>query len=482
MKKILIFLFVLCLGASVNLNAQCTISRVSVEIVSFNSSTCQVIFNLSWEQETNNGNKFAYIHLWKAADYHTPAANWVGMYTPPVDAPDAADLINSLGTISIFDNGTATPTIGTTYPPDPTIIPLTGAITVTKTPLSGSSERVTLKNISLVIPGGCSGALPIKGDVWASQASNGRLVHCASEGLSFDLKNPTLTGFKVCAPRSVTFTITNTGSTSITLHYVLYTDNGDALFTPDGVGFDSLLTTASDVTLAPGASLTQIQLVYPGATGVNADKSIWLEAVVTGETTTTVKLLADPGCATLPVIFKSFVAKRNRSTIELKWVTATEINNSGFEVQRQFGTGNWQTVAFIPTQALGGNSGSDLSYAYNDINSAKGISNYRVRQVDLDGKSKYSETRAVRGESQSGKIIVYPNPSFDGKVNVVFEDLNTIRDVSLVDINGRIVKQWKGIANNNIQIDNLNPGLYNLRIVIPATGEQSIEKIVVNKR
>jgi hypothetical protein len=482
MKKILIFLFIISFGAFAKLNAQCTISRVAVEIVSFNSSTCQVVFNLSWQQEINNGNKFAYIHLWTAANYHTPAANWTGMYAHPSDGPKAPDLVNSLGTISIFDNGTATPVIGTTYPADPTVTPLTGGLTVVKTQLSGTSERVTIKNISVTLPGGCTGALPIKADVWASQAANGKPVHCESQGLSFDLKNPTLSGIKVCNPRSVSFSITNAGSSSITVHYVLYTDNGDAIFNPDGVGFDSLLTTGTDVTLAPGASLTQVQLAYPGANGVNAEKSIWLEAVVTGETATTVKLLVDPGCATLPVTFRSFAAKRNHSSVELKWVSATEINNSGFEVQRQIGTGSWQTIAFVPTQAVGGNSSTDLAYAYNDPNLTKGISNYRVRQVDFDGKYKYSEVRSVRGETQLSKTIIYPNPSFDGKINVVFDDQNTIRDVSLMDINGRIMKQWKGISNNNLQIDNLAPGLYNLRIVITSTGEQSVEKIVVNKR
>jgi len=52
---------------------------------------------------------------------------------------------------------------------------------------------------------------------------------------------------------------------------------------------------------------------------------------------------------------------------------------------------------------------------------------------------------------------------------------------SLIDMNGRAVKQWKNITNNNLQIENLTPGLYNLRIIIRETGEQAIEKIVVNK-
>jgi hypothetical protein len=80
------------------------------------------------------------------------------------------------------------------------------------------------------------------------------------------------------------------------------------------------------------------------------------------------------------------------------------------------------------------------------------------------------------------KTIIYPNPSVSGnKVNIVFEDADGTRDVSLIDINGRAVKQWKSITNNNLQIENLTPGFYNLRIMVRETGEQSIEKIVVNK-
>ncbi len=103
-------------------------------------------------------------------------------------------------------------------------------------------------------------------------------------------------------------------------------------------------------------------------------------------------------------------------------------------------------------------------------------------QVDFDNSSKYSETRTVRGEGKDGKIVVYPNPSMDGKVNISFEDVSEKRNVSLADMNGRIVKQWKGVTYNNITIVNLTPGMYTLRVVFPETGEQIVEKVSVNKR
>lgn len=185
---------------------------------------------------------------------------------------------------------------------------------------------------------------------------------------------------------------------------------------------------------------------------------------------------------TLPVSFRLFTALRNNSVVALKWTTSMESNNLGFELQRLVGTGKWQVVSFIPTQATNGNSSSDLTYSYTDLNSTKVISQYRIRQVDFDGRSKLSEIRIVRGIGQKSKTMVYPNPSSDGKVSIVFDDVNGIRDISVTDMSGRTVKQMKGVTNNNIQIDNLNAGFYTVRIVNTETGEQVVEKFVVNKR
>lgn len=183
---------------------------------------------------------------------------------------------------------------------------------------------------------------------------------------------------------------------------------------------------------------------------------------------------------TLPVNFKNFTAARNQATVLLKWETATEENSAGFALERNV-RGNWEEIAYVPSQALNGNSSSVLNYQYTDLNDVKGISQYRVRQIDLNGKASYSVIRAVRGQGQLGNTVVFPNPTSNGKVSVVFEDASTARDVTLVDMAGRVIKQWRN-AVNNIQIDNLTPGMYSLKIMIPGTGEQSVQKIVVTKQ
>ena len=184
----------------------------------------------------------------------------------------------------------------------------------------------------------------------------------------------------------------------------------------------------------------------------------------------------------LPVSFRAFTASRSNSVVALKWTTAMESNNLGFEIQRLIGNGTWQTLSFITTQAVAGNSSSDLTYTYTDLNQTKGISQYRIKQIDIDKRSKFSEIRAVRGDGQKGKTIIYPNPSSDGKVNIIFEDVNGSRDVSVSDITGRVIKQIKGITTNNILVDNLTGGIYTVRIVNNETSEQEVQKFVVNKR
>jgi hypothetical protein len=192
--------------------------------------------------------------------------------------------------------------------------------------------------------------------------------------------------------------------------------------------------------------------------------------------------VVEPGCAALPIKLKTFTAVRNKANVTLSWVTELEENNKGFEIQRLSGSGNWQTVGFVNTSAVNGNSSIPLNYGFTETNNTKGISQYRLKEVDLSNKHFYSPIRSVRGDGQKTMLIIYPNPSTNGKINIIFEEAVATRDVSVIDINGRVIKMWKGITNNNLQVENLNPGLYSVRIVDAGSGEQTVEKFVIKNR
>ena len=191
-----------------------------------------------------------------------------------------------------------------------------------------------------------------------------------------------------------------------------------------------------------------------------------------------------PQQSTLPVYLKSFSADRYQrsTTVNLKWSTSTEINNVGFEVQANRGNDNWTTIGYVASRATDGISSTELDYTFVDNNNEKSITQYRLRQIDKDAKFKFSDIRSVRGLEQKGGIIIYPNPSTDGKVNVVFDEANIVRDISVQDMSGRVVKNISGVTNSNIQIENLTPGMYTIRVFERATGAQTVQKIVVNKR
>lgn len=183
----------------------------------------------------------------------------------------------------------------------------------------------------------------------------------------------------------------------------------------------------------------------------------------------------------LSVKFKSVKASRSSAqNVMVNWITASEQNNSGFYVQRNT-KGSWENISFVASRATDGNSSADLSYSFTDANNHKGISQYRIVQVDISGVQKTSDVAIVKGE-QGGKIMIFPNPSIDGKATVLFEDQNSTRDIMLIDMTGKVVKQWTNVTSNSVRLDNLTPGFYSVRIFNKTTGEQNVQKLSVNNR
>jgi len=229
----------------------------------------------------------------------------------------------------------------------------------------------------------------------------------------------------------------------------------------------------------------QISYVSPQFTAcplsiVEATITPYTNGSCTGQSCT--PIIKSGGGSTLPVLFASFSATRSTSnTVLLKWETVTEINNKGFGLERMTNVNSWERVSFITSQTANGNSNSRLSYQFTDLNNNKGISQYRIKQTDLDGNFKYSEIRAVPGDQQGAAILLFPNPSMDGKLTVLFANA-TPRAISLMDMTGRTVKQWSPYQNNSLFITGLTPGLYTIRSLNQASGTVDTEKIMINAR
>jgi hypothetical protein len=488
MKTPLRYLLVLSLSGFVfqNVNAQCTASDILIQNIVTASTqpsptSCAATFDLSFTMENNNGNKFIFLHAWKEGPTTYPNffdcsnGNPGPGTTRPV--PIQSDLAGAFLNIGI-DNSGATPVLLTSYPPDAGVT-LNSVAGISRTILPDGSAFFVLTGVTATFPAPCNTPFLMALDFWSSQAAQAQTAQCVSCHVLYAINYLSRGAAFLNCNGTYSAILNNLSGSSLSGYYLAYADvNGDGHLS---TSVDVLVVDTTHFTIA-GASTTvggTISTAY-----VNSD--LIIVATITGGAangSSVVILVPTPGCAPLPVTLKSFTASRiSKSNVSLRWETSTEINNSGFAIMRNMGGGVWEIVAFVPSQAADGNSGSPLTYTFTDLNSSKGITQYRIRQVDIDGRAKYSEIRAVRGFEQKAKLIVYPNPSRDGRVNVVFDDAEGTRDISLMDISGRMIKQWKAVTGNTLEIENLGQGMYSLRVVVRETGEQSIEKIVVNNR
>lgn len=107
-----------------------------------------------------------------------------------------------------------------------------------------------------------------------------------------------------------------------------------------------------------------------------------------------------------PVEFKSFTAQSDKGNVALNWSTATETNNRGFEIERNTGQ-RYVSIGYI---AGHGTTTEKQIYTYTDTKAPGGTVSYRLKQVDYDGKYKYSDVVEVNVANNYSLGQNYPNP------------------------------------------------------------------------
>ena len=187
----------------------------------------------------------------------------------------------------------------------------------------------------------------------------------------------------------------------------------------------------------------------------------------------------------LPVTLLRFTGQRKGNMDVLNWITSTEINNKGFEVQRSIIDGNnFSSLAFVPTKSLEGNSVKKISYIFENEKAFKGNEFYRLKQIDRDGKFKYSPIVFIQGNKMEHLVLnsFYPNPAIN-KLNLsIFSPVGQSAFVLLSDIAGRNIKSCKisflqGQNNIILTVSSLMKGIYFLKITA-TSGENVMSKFV----
>jgi hypothetical protein len=164
--------------------------------------------------------------------------------------------------------------------------------------------------------------------------------------------------------------------------------------------------------------------------------------------------ISSSGNCTIPVELLDFSVKNTNTTNEIKWQTATEIKNKGFEIERSNDGKSWQSVSFVVAK------GNNSIYTFTDKTPLP-MSYYRLRQMDFDGQFEYSKVVVAKLSHQKSTVLVFPNPNTEGVIHI--QGLpNEETNLSITNIYGQTVFQQKATTESvALNVKNiLSAGVY----------------------
>lgn len=163
----------------------------------------------------------------------------------------------------------------------------------------------------------------------------------------------------------------------------------------------------------------------------------------------------------LPVKLISFNAKAQTNTVNLKWTTASETDNSHFEITRST---DGKLFNNIGTAKGNGTTNSVSNYKFTDFSPSLGTNYYQLNQVDLNGKSSLSEIEAVNFSLNNRSFTVHTLDSqSEIKLSVYTETSENI-EIVITNMKGEQISKnsfelTKGSNSFNLPIQ-LSPGIY----------------------
>jgi len=251
----------------------------------------------------------------------------------------------------------------------------------------------------------------------------------------------------------------------------------------------------TEINTSPGADVptsnTLVGVLRLPITSSAANHNItWnaaFSAVQTDGGTDVTLTFINPANSQLPVELASFTSSTIKNEVTLQWKTASEENNSGFQIQRMKVVKNsneeiWKDAAFVAGK---GNSNEGNEYKSSDKNLNSGEYKYRLKQIDFNGNFKYFELdHSVTVEKPNSFRLAqnYPNP-FNPNTTICY-DLPEDGKVSIMiyDMTGRMIANpvnefnEAGYYTITFNAANLSSGIYFYRI------QTSENKFIATKR
>jgi hypothetical protein len=185
----------------------------------------------------------------------------------------------------------------------------------------------------------------------------------------------------------------------------------------------------------------------------------------------------------LPVKLISFTAALNDNKADLKWKTATEINVSHFSIEKSFDGTNFNEAGVV---FANGNTTNEMNYSFSDNVSTDQVSviYYRLRSIDIDGKSECSVTRMIQTSKKTDSkisILTYPNPvTSELRITIPANWQNKKVSYELFNVSGQSARKIQTTASSQtetVDVNNMAPGFYIVRVTCDGlTAQQKIVK------
>jgi hypothetical protein len=158
---------------------------------------------------------------------------------------------------------------------------------------------------------------------------------------------------------------------------------------------------------------------------------------------------------TLPVKLTSFNAAKAGNAVQLHWQVAEQSNLAYYAVERSDNNKDYTTIATLDAKNAAG------SYSYTDPVNTGGDYYYRLKMIDIDGKTEFSKAMqvSINGRLQ---IRVTPNPATTA---VTIQGLNGISNIVITNLCGQQLKKWTTRSTaETVNISALAAGVYVVQI------------------
>lgn len=164
----------------------------------------------------------------------------------------------------------------------------------------------------------------------------------------------------------------------------------------------------------------------------------------------------------LPIELTDFNLENINNKVKLSWLSATEINQDKFEIERSADGINFQTIGSLNSKSIGGNSSESIAYDFIDESPLNGYNYYRLKAIDFDGVYQYSDLKVIQIKKAQKNLMVYPNPAHE---QLTIDNINSNSTLELINIQGQILWQTHISESQSYQLSltNFPSGFYYLR-------------------